>query len=100
MLTEMQGGPPGMPSFTNLTLARIWEVRLFFLSDVIFFKAVLCRIFSYGTLFVLTALFSSFFCFSFFSQAAEYNAALCIDWLTCMAPKNRMVFVYFLFVTS
>ncbi|XP_027055599.1 ubiquitin carboxyl-terminal hydrolase 34-like [Pocillopora damicornis] len=47
MLTEMQGGPPGMPSFTNLTLARIWE-------------------------------------------AAEYNAALCIDWLTCMAPKNRM----------
>ncbi|XP_073249594.1 ubiquitin carboxyl-terminal hydrolase 34-like [Porites lutea] len=47
MLTEMQGGPPGMPSFSNLTLARIWE-------------------------------------------AAEYNAALCIDWLTCMAPKNRM----------
>ncbi|KAJ7390778.1 Ubiquitin carboxyl-terminal hydrolase 34 [Desmophyllum pertusum] len=47
MLTEMQGGPPGMPSFTNLTLQRIWE-------------------------------------------AAEYNAALCIDWLTCMAPKNRM----------
>lgn len=36
-----------MPSFTNLTLARIWE-------------------------------------------AAEYNAALCIEWLTCMAPKNRM----------
>lgn len=29
MLTEMQGGPPGMPCFTNLTLARIWEVRLF-----------------------------------------------------------------------
>ena len=29
MLTEMQGGPPGMPSFTNLTLARIWEVRFF-----------------------------------------------------------------------
>ena len=28
MLTEMQGGPPGMPSFTNLTLARIWEVRV------------------------------------------------------------------------
>lgn len=35
----------------------------------------------------------------YFPQAAEYNAALCIDWLTCMAPKNRMVFVYFL-VTS
>lgn len=35
-----------MPSFTNLTLARIWE-------------------------------------------AAEYNAGLCIDWLTCMAPKNK-----------
>ncbi|PFX25818.1 Ubiquitin carboxyl-terminal hydrolase 34 [Stylophora pistillata] len=47
MLTDMQGGPPGMPSFTKLTLSRIWE-------------------------------------------AAEYNAALCIDWLTCMAPKNRM----------
>lgn len=46
MLTEMPGGPPGMPSFTNLTLARIWE-------------------------------------------AAEYNAGLCIDWLTCMAPKNK-----------
>ena len=28
MLTEMQGGPPGMPSFTNLTLSRIWEVRV------------------------------------------------------------------------
>ena len=28
-----------------------------------------------------------------FPQAAEYNAALCIDWLTCMAPKNRMVCV-------
>ena len=26
MLTELQGGPPGLPSFTNLTLARIWEV--------------------------------------------------------------------------
>lgn len=26
MLTEMPGGPAGMPSFTNLTLARIWEV--------------------------------------------------------------------------
>lgn len=34
MLTEMQGGPPGMPCFTNLTLARIWEVRL--LSDTVF----------------------------------------------------------------
>ena len=36
-----------------------------------------------------------------FPQAAEYNAALCIDWLTCMAPKNRMVcvglFVFLLF---
>ena len=31
------------------------------------------------------------FCFSHFPQAAEYNAGLCIDWLTCMAPKNRMV---------
>ena len=36
---------------------------------------------------------------SYFSQAAEYNAALCIDWLTCMAPKNRMVFVCFLFTS-
>ena len=37
----------------------------------------------------------------YFPQAAEYNAALCIDWLTCMAPKNRMVcvclVVFFLF---
>lgn len=27
MLTEIPGGPAGMPSFTNLTLARIWEVQ-------------------------------------------------------------------------
>ena len=33
----------------------------------------------------------------YFSQAAEYNAALCIEWLTCMAPKNRMV-IFFLSV--
>lgn len=46
VLTEIPGGPAGMPSFTNLTLAMIWE-------------------------------------------AAEYNAGLCIDWLTCMAPKNK-----------
>ena len=35
--------------------------------------------------------------FSHFPQAAEYNAGLCIDWLTCMAPKNRMVCFFFLF---
>mgnify|MGYP000087885671 FL=1 len=27
MLTEIPGGPAGMPSFTNLTLAMIWEVH-------------------------------------------------------------------------
>ncbi|EDO36756.1 predicted protein, partial [Nematostella vectensis] len=48
MLTELQGvSPAGMPSFTNLTLSKIWE-------------------------------------------AAEYNAILCIEWLTCIVPKNSM----------
>lgn len=52
----------------------------------------------YGDLFALLTILLSMSLF-YFSQAAEYNAALCIDWLTCMAPKNRMVFVCFLFTS-
>lgn len=41
MLTEMQGGPPGMPSFTNLTLARIWEVSYLLQFSLLLFVFVI-----------------------------------------------------------
>ena len=73
--------------------------RILFVSCVFFcVKVVLCRnVDMVSCLLYLTTLLTM--SLSYFSQAAEYNAALCIDWLTCMAPKNRMVFVCFL-VTS